>query len=161
MPEVSQSTLCPSKFWIVVTKLSGYWPLICFNTVQGVSNDVKVVWRFVFSVPFAILLFFVGATSQQYFWFSLGMYLPYILLINLFTWKNYVDFVGTDSGNIAKDAQSMARQRLTSFYSWNYPEKTRNHVSVKSNKLHLEVVRMQTGPTGLKFWTRAFRSNWT
>jgi hypothetical protein len=94
-----------------------YWPLICFNTVQGVSNDVKVVWRFVFSVPFAILLFFVGATSQQYFWFSLGMYLPYILLINLFTWKNYVDFVGTDSGNIAKDAQSMARQRLTSFYS--------------------------------------------
>lgn len=94
-----------------------YWPLICFNTVQGVSNDVKVVWRFVFAMPFAILLFYIGSQTQQYYWFSLGMYLPYIVALNWFTWGNYLEFIGKDWLGIAKGAQAIARKRIPNFFS--------------------------------------------
>ena len=90
-----------------------YWPLICFNMVQGVSNDVKVVWRFVIAMPFAIACFYIGSQAQSYFWFAIGMYLPFIAVLNLYTWKNYVEFVGHDGLMIAKNAKNLAFKRLS------------------------------------------------
>ena len=92
-----------------------YWPLICFNTVQGVSNDVKVVWRFLVAMPFSILLFYIGASTEQYFWFAIGMYVPYTIALNWFTWGNYKEFVGKNGFAIAKDAKVATRNRLRTF----------------------------------------------
>ena len=93
-----------------------YWPLICFNLVQGVSNDVKVVWRLVVAIPFSILLFFIGLNTQQYLWFALGMYLPLIMVLNWYTWNNYLEFLGKTSSELLISLKLSFRRRLSSIF---------------------------------------------
>ena len=94
-----------------------YWPLICFNLVQGVSNDVKVVWRFLVASPFSLALFYIGSQTQEYVWFSLGMYVPFILALNWYTLRNYLEFVGKRWSGVSKEAREMAWKRLQGLVS--------------------------------------------